>query len=318
MKKIVGLGNCLVDILVQIDNADMLRELALPVGSMQIVDAARKQEIERRMAGQEAVRAPGGSAANTIRALARAGLETAFIGKVGDDTDGLFYADSMRQAGVNTMLAKSREGATGVANTFVLPDGQRTFATHLGVSGTLSPQDVTASMLEGCDTLYVEGYMVQNHQLMDHVMQMGRDRGMTICLDLASYNVVEQDREFFAHIIDNYTDIVFANEEESLALTGAAPDEALDMLASRCRVAVVKLGGQGSMAQRGDEKARVQAVKVERVIDTTGAGDHFAAGFLSAMAEGASLAGCLDRGGEFAARVIQVMGTEVTADGTTN
>lgn len=311
MKKVIGLGNCLVDILVQLQDERLLTELALPEGSMQIIDDIEKEKIDLRLQYEKTSKVPGGSAANTIKALAHEGVEVGFIGKVANDANGAFFANELKTLGVTTQLVVSASGATGEATTFISHNGQRTFATYLGVSSTLGVDDVLPKMLEGYDILYVEGYLVQNYSLMDYVMQTAKQMGMTICLDLASYNIVEEQRGFFTYLLEQFVDIVFANEEESRALTEKNPAQALTQLASLCDIAVVKLGAGGSSAQRGDEVARIPAEPVEKVVDTTGAGDFFAAGFLSALINGASLEDCLRRGGQLSAKVIQQVGVTI-------
>lgn len=311
MKKIIGMGNCLVDVLMKLTDNSVLVRLDLPIGSMQLIDKSEKERIDLLLKNQDVSRVPGGSAANTIKALAKAGVEVGFVGKIADDDMGNFFADTLSSVGVRTFLTRGEGEATGVANTFISQDGQRTFATYLGISGSIGVADVTEDMLRGYDYLYVEGYLVQNYALMDHVMGMAKAMGLKVCLDLASYNVVEANLEFFRHLLADYVDIVFANEEESKALTGKEPNEALEELGRMCEVAVVKLGSKGTSAMRGNEKVVVAAREVAEVVDTTGAGDYFAAGFLDAMIRQKTLKECLDRGGELAAGVIQVIGCPI-------
>lgn len=311
MKKIIGLGNCLVDILVQMSDSRLLAELGLPSGSMQLIDSFEKEKIDLRLQYETKTRMPGGSAANTIKALAKLGAPVGFIGKVADDDNGNFFAEALQGVGVETYLVKGEGAATGEANTFIAQDGQRTFATYLGISGSLSVPEVLPEMLDGYDILYVEGYLVQNYALMDYVMQIAKQKGMKVCLDLASFNIVENDRNFFEYLIDSFVDIVFANEEESLAFTGRQPDAALALLAEKCEIAVVKLGARGSSAQKGAEVAKVPAHTVPQVVDTTGAGDFFAAGFLYAYINDGTLEECLLKGGELSAEIIQKIGCPI-------
>ena len=311
MKKIIGLGNCLVDSLVKLADNGMLLQLGLPVGSMQLIDKREKEKIDDCVARMDVGRVPGGSAANTIKALARNGVEVGFIGKIAADANGDFFASTLEKVGVKTFLTRGEGEATGVANTFISPDGQRTFATYLGISGSLGVSEVKAEMLDGYDIVYVEGYLVQNRELVEFVMSEAKKRGMEVCLDLASYNIVEENLDFFNHLLKDYVDIVFANEEESHALTSALPEEALAVLGGMCATAVVKLGARGSSARRGAETVVVSAQKVERVVDTTGAGDYFAAGFLEGYIKGESLAESLERGGSLSAEVIQVIGCPI-------
>ena len=281
----------------------------LPKGSMQLIDTAGYEAVCRRLSQMEVKRATGGSAANTVLALAHLGAAPGIIGRVSEDDNGHFFADNCKKNGIETYLLPS-ELPTGVASTFITPDGQRTFATFLGAAATLHADDLRPEWLEGYAYLYIEGYLVQDHDLICRAVEMAHAAGLKVCLDLASYNIVEAQHEFFSYLLD-HTDIVFANEEEALAFTGKAPREALDELAQRCEVAVVKTGKKGAMARCGAEFAEAPAEAVAQVLDTTAAGDFFAAGFLYRHAQGAPLAACLESGGALAGAVIQVVGTQL-------
>lgn len=307
MKKVIGIGNALVDVLAKASGESILEELQLPKGSMQLIDTERYRSIGRRLASMPTEQATGGSAANTILALAHLGTQPGFIGKIGNDEYGRFFADNFHTHGVRPFLLRD-ELPTGVASTFITPDGQRTFGTYLGAAARLQPTDIAPAYFEGYDYFYIEGYLVQNHALIEQATDMAREAGLEVCLDLASYNIVEADRDFFAHLLTK-TDIVFANEEEAHAFTGKAPREALDELAALCHTAVVKTGADGAWASRGGETVQVPAMRVDHVADTTGAGDFFAAGFLYGAATGCPLADCARIGSLLAARVIQTVGT---------
>ncbi len=307
MKKILGIGNALVDKLVKVGDESLLEELNLPKGSMQLVDTERYLSISQRMASMSAERATGGSAGNTILALANLQMSPGFIGKISDDENGRFFADNCRAHGITPYLLKD-ELPTGVASTFITPDGQRTFGTYLGAAACLQPEDVDAVDFKGYTYFYIEGYLVHNHALIEHAVDLARAAGLKVCLDLASYNIVEADRDFFAYLLSK-TDVVFANEEEARAFTGKAPREALTDLAALCEVAVVKVGADGAWAQRGEEVSFAEAMPVAEVVDTTGAGDFFAAGFLYALAQERPLKACLQAGAVLSGEVIQVIGT---------
>lgn len=308
--RVLGIGNALVDALVQVQDEALLTEMNLPKGSMQLIDTAGYEAVCRRLSQMEVKRATGGSAANTVLALAHLGAAPGIIGRVSEDDNGHFFADNCKKNGIETYLLPS-ELPTGVASTFITPDGQRTFATFLGAAATLHADDLRPEWLEGYAYLYIEGYLVQDHDLICRAVEMAHAAGLKVCLDLASYNIVEAQHEFFSYLLD-HTDIVFANEEEALAFTGKAPREALDELAQRCEVAVVKTGKKGAMARCGAEFAEAPAEAVAQVLDTTAAGDFFAAGFLYRHAQGAPLAACLESGGALAGAVIQVVGTQLT------
>lgn len=310
----MGIGNALVDVLVKHRAGEHLEALGLPKGSMQLIDEGRFRRLRERLAAVPTEMANGGSAGNAMLALACLGAEPGFIGKIGNDAYGRFYAENARSAGVQTRLSVV-EHHTGVASTFITPDGERTFATYLGASALLEPADVRPEWLEGYGLLYVEGYLVQNHELILQAMQAAKARGLAVCLDLASYNVVAADRYFFRKLVCDYVDVVFANEEESAAFTqGKAGEDALDELAACCRTAVVKLGARGAVARQGNEVAAVGACAVNRVVDTTAAGDFFAGGFLYAHAQGCPLELCLRVGALLGAAVIQTVGTALTAE----
>lgn len=313
MKKILGIGNALVDALYQIKDETLLNEMQLPKGSMQLIDTGRYTDIGRRMKDLPVKLATGGSACNTILALANMGMETGLIGKIADDEPGRFFENKFRQLGTRTYL-QHEDLPTGVASTFITPDGQRTFGTYLGAAACLRPEDLREEWFGEYDYLYIEGYLVQNHALIEQAADMAREADCRVCLDLASYNIVEAEHDFFTHLLKK-TDMVFANEEEARAFTGKSPREALDELAGICEVAVVKTGAAGAMACSGDEgPAAVAAVPVDHVTDTTAAGDFFASGFLYAHAHRRPLADCLRAGTLLAAEVIQVVGTQLSED----
>ena len=308
-KRIIGIGNALVDALVLVENDHILDELQLPKGSMQLIDTDRYHQISDLMAKMDVKRATGGSACNTILALAHLGTAPGLIGKISDDSNGRFFADTCRSCGIHTHFMTG-DAPTGVASTFISKDGQRTFATYLGAAAMMTADEMRREWFEGSDYFYIEGYLVQNHELIEHAVDMARAAGLKVCLDLASYNIVEADRDFFAHLLEK-TDIVFANEEEAFAFTHKDPEAALDELASLCEVAVVKVGKDGSMARCGEYMARSSALSVAKVVDTTAAGDFFAAGFLYNHAQGRSLEECLYSGSVLAGNVIQVVGSKL-------
>lgn len=311
MDKIIGIGNALVDVLMQIPDDSVLTQLNLPRGGMTLIDEARLAELEGLTASLQSVRATGGSAGNAMLALARLGARPGFIGRVADDEMGRFLHANCLNVGIEPRLIAA-PGRTGVANTFITPDGERTFATHLGVAAGLSAADITRHLFRGYQLLHIEGYLVQDHNLIETVARMAHEAGLRTSIDLASYNIVAQERPFFRSLVERYIDIVFANAEESVAFTGGkSPREALDEMAGMCELVVVKLGAEGSCARRGTEAAQVPPAPTT-VVDTTAAGDFFAGGFLHALTCGAALEQCLRAGALLSAEVIRVVGTQVT------
>ena len=315
MDKIIGLGNALVDVLATLKNDALLDEMGLPKGSMQLIDDVKLQQINSKFSQMKTHLATGGATGNTILGLACLGVPTGFIGKVGKDSFGDFFRNNLRKNGIEDNLLLSEDLPSGIASTFISPDGERTFGTYLGAASTLKAEELVPALFEGYNYLFVEGYLVQDHQMILQAMELARKAGLKICLDMASYNIVESDLEFFSLLINRYVDIVFANEEEAKAFTGESnPEEALSQIANQCEIAVVKVGANGTYACRGKEKVKVDALPVNRVVDTTGAGDYFASGFLYGLTNGHSLEKSAKVGSILSGNVIQVIGTTMSQE----
>lgn len=312
MDKIIGMGNALVDVLVRIDDDSLLEKLHLPKGSMQLIQEDTLSEIRKYTSGMKIHRSTGGSAGNTVCALAALGANPGFIGKVGQDETGAFFGDTLRQRGVNALLATC-DLPSGIASTFISTDGERTVGTYLGAAATLRAEDLSRKMFAGYNYLYIEGYLLQDHDLMLRAVQLAKEEGLQVCLDMASYNVVEAERDFFDQLIVKYVDIVFANESEALAYTGKTPHEALEEIASKCSIAVVKTGKEGSLVKKGTEVIQLLSCPVDNVLDTTGAGDFYAAGFMYGLTCGYSLEKCVQISTILATAVIQEVGTTLPA-----
>ena len=310
MKKIIGIGNALTDALVTLPNDDLLHTFGLPKGSMTLIGDEEQQRIQECFASLDVQRATGGSAGNTMLALANLGANPGFIGAVGDDATGDFFASNCEKRGITPYLTKLPM-QSGIAYTFISPGGERTFATYLGAAAMMGPDNLTADMFEGYDYLYVEGYLVQNHALILRAVELAKEKGLKVCLDLASYNIVAADHEFFTRLVTEYVDVVFANEEEARAFAEAEPAEALEQLHSLCEVAVVKLGAAGSTIMRDGEKVFVEAWPVEKVTDTTAAGDFYAAGVMYGLMNDCSLTQCAQVGTILSGHVIQIVGTQL-------
>ncbi len=309
MKKILGIGSALVDILTQIPNEQILTELNLPKGSMTYVDAQTSVEIGKKLAYLGNQMASGGSAANTMSGLAQLGIEAGFLSKIGKDEVGEFFAKQMTETHVKPLMLKSNT-PSGRVQALVTADGERTFATCLGAAAEMCADDIQPELLQGWDIFYVEGYLVANPTMLRKAIETAKAQGMTIAIDLASYNVVEESRDFLLELINNYVDIVFANEKEAFALTGMEPEAALDYIAERCDIAVVKVGAKGAFVKRGNEIVTIPPMKAD-VVDTTGAGDMWAAGFLAGLVKGENLQKCGMMGAIVAKNIIEVMGAKM-------
>ena len=312
MIRLLGMGNALTDVHLNMDTDSLLEELCLPKGSMQLIDEYQFKIIaERTLAFNKSISC-GGSAANTVTGASKLGVPCSFFGKIGLDEIGRFYRKDMESYGVKTTLLVD-EVHSGQALAFVSQDGERTFATYLGAAANIDFKELDLSLFENQDLLYLEGYLIFNQQFVLTALRMAQKMGIRIAIDLASYNVVEANKAFVLDILEKYVDIVFANEEEAKALTGADPEQALDFLANLCETAVVKVGAKGAYAKTGDLRVFVPAIEAKRV-DTTGAGDLFAAGFIYGLHQGFHLKECTRCGSIAAGKVIEVLGPKMSPE----
>lgn len=309
MKKILGIGNALVDVMTMINDDTILSKFDLPKGSMQLVDKHKSELVKSGTIIFDRIMTSGGSAANTIHGLAMLGAQTGFIGSIGKDEVGNFFEKDMHDVGINTMLIR-RDSVTGTAVALISSDSERTFATHLGAAVELEASDLKPEHFEGYDILYLEGYLIINKPLVVTACRLAKEKNMKIALDLASYNVVSDRLADFKELIEKYVDIVFANEDEARAFTGIEPEKALDIIAGLCEVAVVKVGSEGSWVKRGDETVKIGTGKVE-LKDTTGAGDLYASGFLYGYANDHDLGTCGVLGSLLAGKVIEIIGARL-------
>ncbi|MCR4859586.1 MAG: adenosine kinase [Bacteroidales bacterium] len=311
MKSILGIGNALTDILAVLPDDSLLNTYHLPKGSMQHVDMETGDGIWSALKPLGVKYVAGGSAANTITCTAIFGMPSSFIGKIGDDELGLLFQSDQEQYGVRTHLLKSRH-SSGRSMVFVSGgNAERTFAVYLGAALDLVPDDLDPAWFQGYDYFHIEGYLVQNQDLVRRAVELARDAGCIISLDLASYNVVESNLAFLHDIVEKYVDIVFANENEARSFTGCTnPAEALDEIARLCRTAVVKVGADGSLIRSGEECYAIRPWPADPV-DATGAGDTYAAGFLYADSLGLPLKACGEVGSIIAAKVVEVIGTKI-------
>lgn len=308
--KVLGLGNALVDVLAVIEDDTHLEQLSLPKGSMQLIDEKKLKRLNAAIENTNKFLAAGGSASNTITSMAKLGVETGFIGKIGIDTYGKYYKDDLKKYGVHLHLIETTL-ASGVATTFISKDGERTFGTYLGAAATLTPDDLDERIFQNYQYLYMEGYLVQNLELVRKALVLSKKAGLKAILDLASYNVVEENRKFLLEIIPEYVDILFANREEVKALLDVPPREALSILSKQVEIAIVKDGANGSWIYRHNEAEVFVPTNPIRRIDTTGAGDLYAAGFLYGLIKGLPLDTCGRIGTLLAQQVIQIIGAKL-------
>lgn len=307
-KKILGIGNALVDILINVDDNFLLNQ-KLQKGSMQLVEKERVEELLKQLEHMPIQYASGGSAANTIYGLSCLGATTGYIGKIGNDSLGNFFSNDLQKQNINPILLSSNT-PTGTALTLITPDSERTFATYLGAALELNANDLQPQFFSGYQILHFEGYLVYNHELIYKAIELASQYNLEISIDLASYNIVESNREFLQKVI-NRVDIVFANEQEAKALTQLEPEKAVEHISQMCRVAIVKIGARGSWIMTNGKKYFIEPYPVNS-IDSTGAGDLYASGFLYGYANNWPWEACGKLGSLIASRVIQVIGAKIS------
>jgi len=306
---VCGIGSPLIDFIVEVDDT-ALAEIGIKKGRRITIDDKRSRRIldmlERRY---RVTSAPGGSAANTLVCVRALGGSAVFMGTIGDDRYGTIYEQSIIDAGVEPRLTRRRSAITGHAITFVTPDLERTFATHLGASGSFGTGDVSDDDIRQSRILHIEGYQMEDPALVKmciHAMEVARASGGMVSVDLADAAIVERNLGPIRGLVKEHADIVFANEMEARVFTGYSDEErALSAIYEMCEVAVVKLGSRGSIIKAGGRVIRVPIRPVE-VVNTNGAGDAYAAGILFCIAAGIDF----DRAGRIAAYcAAQVVGS---------
>ncbi len=314
MKTVLGIGNALVDVLISLTNEDVLSSLGLGRGSMTLVDKETMTAVLEKAGALklEMQKSSGGSVANTIHGLAQLGTPCGYIGKIGAEDYGSFFSRYMLENNICASLFNGRQ-ETGRSMVMISKDSERTFATYLGAAVELAASDLTVEPFKGYDYFLLEGYLVQNYALVEKAVKLAKGAGSQIAVDLASYNIVEENLDFLDSIVTDYIDIVFANEEEAKAFTGKEdPEEALVEIAGKCAVAVVKIGKEGSLIKAGDRQYKIPPIPAVG-IDTTGAGDLYASGFFYGLACGHELDICGKMGSITSGKIVEVLGAKMDA-----
>jgi sugar/nucleoside kinase (ribokinase family) len=288
---VAAIGNAIVDVIAP-SSDDFLTDQGLVKGSMALIDDARAEELYGLMAA--GIEASGGSAANTVAGVASFGGRAAYVGKVADDQLGKVFTHDINAIGVNFDVAPLTGGpATARCLINVTPDGQRTMSTFLGASNRLTPEDVQPAVIESAKIIYLEGYLfdpAEARRAFAKAAGVARASERLIALTLSDSFVVHRHREALLGFIDSEVDILFANEAEITALFQTDSfDAAVRAVRGRAKLAAITRGEKGSAVVAGDAIHDIGAVPVEKVVDTTGAGDQYAAGFLFGLAKGRTL-----------------------------
>ena len=312
-KLIVGVGSALVDILAHEDE-DFLNKTGAVKGGMTYVS---KEFIEKTLslASNKPRLVPGGSACNTIVGVGKIGGKSRFIGKCGNGEMGRFFETNLIRQNVEPSLLRS-DSPTGRVLSIITPDAQRSMFTFLGASAETSPQEITKDLFNDAAIVHIEGYLLFNPDLILKVLKTARQSGARISLDLASFNVVQESRDLLDYIVESFVDILIANEDEAEAYTGHRDEaQAIGALSKKAEIAVLKVGEQGSFIACDEQIVPIQPKTGGKIIDTTGAGDLWAAGFLYGLVNGYSLERCGELGSACGYEVCQVIGANVPDTG---
>ncbi|HUQ40050.1 MAG TPA: adenosine kinase [Acidimicrobiales bacterium] len=306
---VLAVGNALVDVLARAGE-DVLDAQGLVKGSMQLVDAAESARLYDAMG--PGVEASGGSAANTAVGVASLGGRSGFVGRVRDDPLGEVFTHAIRAAGVRFDTPPATSGEpTGRCLVLVTPDGERTMSTFLGAAAELAPSDIDPAVLGTAGVTFLEGYLwdpPEARAALVTAAEQAHAAGRRVAFTLSDGFLVDRYRAEFTPFVSDHVDITFANESEVLSLFETDDfDAAVGRLAALCDIAAVTRGEHGSVVAHGDARHAVAAVPTE-VVDTTGAGDLYAAGFLFGLARGWELDRCAEVGGIAAAEVISHIG----------
>ncbi|PTX92729.1 adenosine kinase [Opitutus sp. ER46] len=291
---LIGVGSPIMDLLARVTDDFLARNVAGEKGGMVLVDATEMQRILGLLEGEPAY-ATGGSSANATYNATRLGLRTTFLGKLGNDELARVYRHRFQTIGVDTSRFKTGSVPNARCLALVTPDAQRTLRTDLGAAMTLAPQEITAADFRDCRHAHIEGYLVFNRALAEAVLSAARAAGCTTSIDLSSFEIVHDARAWIFAQLHKGIDVVFANEDEIRALF---EDQTSDFptlarrLASYGVLAAVKVGRDGAWIAQGNDLHRIEPVAVANVIDTNGAGDSWAAGFLFGYLRGWPLPAC--------------------------
>ena len=307
---VLGIGNAIVDILAHAEDSFLSQE-GLEKGAMALVDAERAGELYAKVG--PAVECSGGSAANTIAGLASLGAKGAFIGKVRDDQLGNVFRHDITSLGVAFDTTAATNGPpTATSLVLVSPDAERTMQTYLGACVDLGPDDISEDQVAAAAITYLEGYLWDPpaaKQAFVKAADIAHAKGRKVSLSLSDPFCVDRHRADFQDLVAGHVDILFANEEEIVSLYQASEfDEALQAVRGHCDIVALTRGAQGSVVIAGEEVHIVDAEPIERLVDTTGAGDAYAAGFLFGLSRGDDLARCAHIGNVAASEVIQHLG----------
>jgi sugar/nucleoside kinase (ribokinase family) len=313
-KLIAGIGSALVDILL-LESEEFLASSGAQKGGMTLVDNGDFMESMLAKTSSKPLIVPGGSACNTILGVGKLGGPARFIGKRGNDDMGDLFETSLKKHNVEPVLFRS-PSPTGRVLSIITPDAQRSMFTFLGASSETKPEEITEAHFQDAALVHIEGYLLFSEKLLMAALKAARASGALISLDLASFTVVEASKHILADVVNEFVDIVIANEDEARVFTGHADeDRALDALAAMADVAVLKVGKRGSLISSSGAKIKVDRMGSGAAVDTTGAGDLWASGFLYGFVNDYPIDACGRLASACGYEVCQVVGASIPDEG---
>lgn len=310
---VVGVGSALVDILLQ-ESEEFLAGTGAEKGGMTLVDYTKIETILSR-SNQTPSQVPGGSACNTIIGLAKLGQNTRFLGKRGNDELGETLENTLRKHTVDPVLETS-DTPTGRVLSIITPDAQRSMYTFLGAASETKPEEITVEKFINAALVHIEGYLLFNEQLIFTALKAAKQAGALISLDLASFTVVEASKNILTEIVKEYVDILLANEDEARVFTGCTNEsDAMEVLARDAEISVLKVGKRGSHVSYKGKIHSFGILGSGEALDTTGAGDLWASGFLYGLVHGMPVEQCGKLAAACGYEVCQVIGAHIPEEG---